>query len=289
MSSDWQFCSTNIKNTPMSSVDPVNPLAAPKENLLGSSSCSSAPTVDTFGPPAIWDQPTSVQNQEYRDINYLNGLNGLNTLGGPKVGIGPASLGGDISWKPPIPMLKDGCILANAPDALPESLTQFPVDSGFIERAARFSCFGGGCFSDMLNPFGGIESLCVCPRGMVRLPVPVQGQIFPMDSVKLLPPQRNGFSTVQVFKDAALPSMPENCGAGQLQTEGRSENLVQSDDEQTKQVVCGSTDSDGPEISGDGARDGKGFGANKRKRNRLVGCFFIFCSTELLITSIIFY
>lgn len=32
-------------------------------------------------------------------------------------------------------------------------LPEFPADSGFIERAARFSCFGGGSFTGMLNQF----------------------------------------------------------------------------------------------------------------------------------------
>ena len=37
------------------------------------------------------------------------------------------------------------------PSLLPSSLSNLPADSGFIERAARFSCFNGGSFSAMVN------------------------------------------------------------------------------------------------------------------------------------------
>lgn len=37
-----------------------------------------------------------------------------------------------------------GGFLAPVPGFLPQGLAHFPVDSGFIERAARASCFGGG-------------------------------------------------------------------------------------------------------------------------------------------------
>jgi hypothetical protein len=37
-----------------------------------------------------------------------------------------------------------GGFLAPVPGFLPQGLGHFPVDSGFIERAARASCFGGG-------------------------------------------------------------------------------------------------------------------------------------------------
>jgi hypothetical protein len=39
---------------------------------------------------------------------------------------------------------RGGGFLAPVPGFLPQGLGHFPVDSGFIERAARASCFGGG-------------------------------------------------------------------------------------------------------------------------------------------------
>lgn len=277
ISSDWRLCSINISNTPMSSVDPGNPPAACRENLMGSSSCSSAPMADPFGPPPLWDQPTSGQNMGYCDITLRRNLSTLSPVGGPKVGLAPAA----ISWNPPVSMLKEGIFLPNAPGILPVSLTQFPADSGFIERAARFSCFSGGGFGDMVNPLGGIDATNMCPRGVVRMPVSMQREVFPIDSVKLLPPQRNSIDTVEASKDAVLSSMPENCEMDQLKTVGRSENLVQSTNEPPKEVVRGSgDDSNQPDFGGGGGQDRKEekeSGSKKRKRNGQVGyLFFIF-------------
>ncbi|XP_031388101.1 transcription factor bHLH49 isoform X1 [Punica granatum] len=277
VSLDWRFCSTTITSTPMSLVGPGNSLGGCKENVMGSSSCSSAPMVNSFGPPALWDQPTSVQNMGYCDSSLQNNLSSMNPLGGPKVGLGPSSLRSDVSWNPPVSMLREGLFLPNAPGTLPESLSQFPADSGFIERAARFSCFSGGGFSDMVNPFGGVEGIGVPPHGGVRMPVSMQEEAFPIDLVRLLPPQRNSINTVEASKDALLSSVPENCEVSQLKREGRSEDLVRSTDEVPKQVVGGSgNDSEEPEFSGGGGQDGKeekGSGSKKRKRNGPIAGF----------------
>lgn len=246
MSSDWRFCSTNIMSNPM---------------------------VDLSSPPALWDQPTSAQNMGYSDISFHNNLTRLNPLGGPKFSLDPATFGGDVSWNPPVSVKKDGHFLPNAPGTFPESLTQLPADSGFIERAARFSCFSVCGFSDMANPFGIIEGAGTYPRGVVRIPAPVQGEIFPADSVKII-------DTVEACNDAVLSSMPENCKVGQLKTGVGSESLVQSNEDQSKQVVRGSGNcSDEPRVSGGGDQDGKeeeGLESKKRKRNGLVGYFFMF-------------
>ncbi|XP_062194429.1 transcription factor bHLH49-like isoform X2 [Phragmites australis] len=44
----------------------------------------------------------------------------------------------------PMSAARGGGFLAPVPGFLPQGLGHFPVDSGFIERAARASCFGGG-------------------------------------------------------------------------------------------------------------------------------------------------
>lgn len=279
ISSDWRFCST-ITNAPTSSVDPGNGPAACKENVIGSSPFSSAPVADPFGPSALWDQPATAHSMGYRDISLQKNLINPNLLEGPKVGLGPAPLRGDISWNPPVSMSKEGIFLANAPGILPARLAQISADSGFIERAARFSCFSGGGFGDMVNPLSGTDSIGVCPRGVVRIPVSMQGEVYPIDSVKLLPPQRDSINTVEASKDAVLSSVPEKCQVDQLRTVERSENIVQSNDEQPEQVVRGSgDDSNGPEFSEGGDQDGKEeneFGSKKRKRNGQVGYFFFF-------------
>jgi hypothetical protein len=86
-----------------------------------------------------------------------------NTLGIRKGPLAPLSIDRtvDIGWAPPNPIVKGGGVfLPNAHGMLlPHSLSQFPADSGFIERAARFSCFGRGNFGNMVNSFSASESM----------------------------------------------------------------------------------------------------------------------------------
>ena len=50
-----------------------------------------------------------------------------------------------------------GGFLAPVPGFLPQGLGHFPVDSGFIERAARGSCFGGGGVMGASAGFGATD------------------------------------------------------------------------------------------------------------------------------------
>jgi hypothetical protein len=50
-----------------------------------------------------------------------------------------------------------GGFLAPVPSFLPQGLGHFPVDSGFIERAARASCFGGGGVMGATAGFGAAD------------------------------------------------------------------------------------------------------------------------------------
>ncbi|KAL3644608.1 hypothetical protein CASFOL_009788 [Castilleja foliolosa] len=84
-----------------------------------------ASMVDSFC-PQIWDQTINVRN--------------------------------DPNWTPHA-VLTEGQFLSNAPRMFPSSLPDFPADSGFIERAARFSCFNEGHFSQMLNPPSILDSI----------------------------------------------------------------------------------------------------------------------------------
>ena len=71
----------------------------------------------------------------------------------------------DIGWNLPNSMSKGGVFMHTDAGILPQSFSQFPPDSAFIERAARFSCFGGGSFSDMMNLFSIPNSLCLYSKG----------------------------------------------------------------------------------------------------------------------------
>lgn len=158
---------------------------------------SSAPMVDSF----CWDQS---QNLGYCDVNAQNA------------------------------MLRGGMFMPPVSGMLPQNLPHFPADSAFIERAARFSCFGGGSFSEMLNPFTVPD-----PRSL--------GMMFQGPHEVL-----------------------GGNGSNQLHgNEKRSESLH----EDVKQQVGGSgNESDEAEFSGRGPPDeldsssGKGVGAKKRKR-----------------------
>ncbi|ONK69400.1 uncharacterized protein A4U43_C05F22460 [Asparagus officinalis] len=61
------------------------------------------------------------------------------------------------------------------PSVLPPGLPNFPADSGFIERAVRFSCFNGGNFSSMVNsPFAPSEQLSpYASKGPSESPSPI--------------------------------------------------------------------------------------------------------------------
>ncbi|GER50459.1 basic helix-loop-helix (bHLH) DNA-bindingsuperfamily protein [Striga asiatica] len=52
--------------------------------------------------------------------------------------------------------LGQNTFLSSFPNLASPSFHNFPEDSGFIERAAKFSCFNGGSFSQMVSPFSNL-------------------------------------------------------------------------------------------------------------------------------------
>lgn len=154
MPPDWRFGGANLANSSVGGlVSMGNSMNVSRGDLIGSSSCSSASMVDSFG-PNFWDHPTTnSQNMGFCDINVHNNGSSLNTTGIRKDGFGTIEMG----WNPANSMLKGDGFLPNGPGGVfPQSLSQFPTDSGFIERAARFSCFSGGSFGDVVNNSYGI-------------------------------------------------------------------------------------------------------------------------------------
>ncbi|KAA3487914.1 transcription factor bHLH49-like isoform X2 [Gossypium australe] len=162
MSSAWQFGGSNLTSTPMSLVSSDNPL------VIGSSS-ASASMGDSFC-SNLWEHPSNSQNLGFCDINVQNGASSSNAMGIGRGG--PASVRSSIDrpfemgWNATSSMLKGGIFLPNASGVLPSSLSQLPTDSAFIERAAKFSSFNGGNFSDIVNPFGIPEAMGVYARGV---------------------------------------------------------------------------------------------------------------------------
>ncbi|GFP87274.1 transcription factor bhlh49 [Phtheirospermum japonicum] len=103
----------------------VEPSNGTDEETVNYHAPNNISMVDSFCPP-IWDQPINVRN--------------------------------DPNWTPnAVPT--ESPFLSNAPRMFPPSLPHLPADSGFIERAARFSCFNGGHFSQMLDPLSILDPM----------------------------------------------------------------------------------------------------------------------------------
>ncbi|MFS7959816.1 putative transcription factor bHLH family [Helianthus anomalus] len=95
---------------------------------------------------------------------------------------------------------------------LPHTLSQFPADSGFIERAARLSSFSAGNFEDILNPFGNAPETSLSPYSSRQQVQPQEGFVG------------NGFKSGsgEASKDLPLPvdggtndgSQPKPGGSG---------------------------------------------------------------------------
>lgn len=276
MSTDWRFGGPSLNNTLMGSAPMVNPMSVCKGDLIGASSCSSATMVDSFC-PTNWDHPTNPQNLGFVDINVQNSASTSNTLGITKVSPGALRANVDKSldmgWNPSNSMLKGGLFLPNAPSMLPQSFSQFPADSGFIERAARFSCFSSGNFSDMANPFSMPDSMSPYSRGGALVPVPQE--IFTGSGLKSVSgghSQKNELSVVEASQDVSLSAERGATEGSPLKNERRSESFMRSHDEAKQRLDVSGNESDEAEFSGSGGQEepsmleGTG-GSKKRKRN----------------------
>ncbi|KAJ0241346.1 Transcription factor bHLH49 [Hirschfeldia incana] len=225
---DWRVSGSNPVSAPIDSY--------PTENLI--SSCSPTQMMDSFGQQTLWYDPTNVQAVGYGGFSGVNASSSSTSFRGNNI---DRSL--EMSWNLPnlLPPKGNGMFLPNAGSFLPPSMAQFPADSGFIERAARFSLFSGGSFSEMMmnqqqQPLGNPESV-----GLF-----LQGQC----------------PSNEVAHNDASAVMKET-------------NVVRSGEQGNKKNVPGSgnvsedTQSSG---GGNGQKGGetssKGFDSKKRKRNR---------------------
>ena len=171
MHSDWRFGGSNLANSSVGFVGlGNNSMNVSRGDLIGSSSCSSASMVDSLS-PNYWENPTSSQKLGFCDINNVHNNGGSSsTVAIRKDGFGFGRVGQDHHGTLEMGWNHANSMLPNGPVMFPHSLSQFPTDSGFIERAARFSCFSGGNFSDMVNSYGIAQSmgLYVCIAKILR-------------------------------------------------------------------------------------------------------------------------
>ncbi|KAJ8774527.1 hypothetical protein K2173_016973 [Erythroxylum novogranatense] len=247
MSSDWQFPGANITNSSLDLLPTDSQVVVCRRDLTGASSCSSA----SFG-PTMWEHDNNSQNLGFININVHNNPSSSNPAGTEKVssaslrnGIdGPLDMGSYLLN----PMLKSGMFLSNAPLMLPQSLSQFPADSAFIERAARFSCFNGGNFSDMLNPFGVSDTMGLYSRGGGMM----QGsaEVFSGSGLKPVSGGQAQENVGEAHKDASISVDHLVTEGSPLKNGRRSEDLVKSHDDGKQGVDGSGNESNEPESSG---------------------------------------
>ncbi|MCD9645370.1 hypothetical protein HAX54_034226 [Datura stramonium] len=250
ISSEWQISGSNLTNASMGMIPSTNQM------------------VDSFC-PTTWDQPTNSPNLGFCDANVQ--INPSTA----EMGLDPFRAGVDRtlgpSWTPSNAMLKGGMFLPPVPMMLPQSLAQFPADSGFIERAARFSCFSGGNFGDMMNPFSIPQSMNPYHRGLA----PLQGPQEVLASNGLKSPQKQHLSNVaESSKDVSVTVDHRDTERSPLKNEKKSENFARSQDEAKEVAGVSGNESDEAGCSGrqeeiEGAGEesyGKNIGSKKRRR-----------------------
>ncbi|KAK8567469.1 hypothetical protein V6N13_105434 [Hibiscus sabdariffa] len=270
MSSAWQFGGGNLTSTPVSLVPSDNPL------VIGSAS-GSASMVDSFC-SNLWEHPANSQNLGFCDINVQTGESSSNAIGIAKGS--PASMRTsidtpfDMGWNATSSMLPAGI--------LPQNLSQLPADSAFIERAAKFSSFSRGNFSDMVNPFGIPESMAVYNSGVGLMQGPQDVfAISGMKSVSGVEYQKTKLIATETSGDACLQAENRATQESSLKNDRRSESLVRSNEEANQRNGGSGNESNEAESSGgvggqdeSSAMDGtggepsaKGVSSKKRKRS----------------------
>lgn len=255
MSLDWQFGGSNLTNASMGMIHNSN-------HLVDS----------TF--PTNWDRPTNSPHLSfYGNTAQINPCT-MNQHETAAIGSGPAR--GCMSWNPRNAMLKGAMFVPPISGMIPQSLAQLPADSGFIERAARFSCFSGGNFSDVMNPLSIPESTKPCYRGLT--PTWRTEEVYTsngLNSPSAVDPQKQNMrSGVDSSKDVSLPNEQSP-----LKNEKKNERFAGSQDGGKESVGLSGNESDEAECSGRQEEMGsarlessaKGLGSRKRKRYGQVG------------------
>lgn len=210
-----------------------------QEIQMGSASCPSNPMVDSFN-PSLWNHHPSSQN--------LVGLSENNAhVGNPPMGLNPSSF-----------FPKGGTFLPSLPKIPPPPiLPHFSADTGFIERAARFSCFGSGNLSGMVNPFGASEILS------------------PYANPSKFSGQKSEMSVDEASENAPLPV---NDHLSSIRSPRERRDDANSLRESAEPEFSGGGEEEAPNLA-TAARDNsssKGPNAKKRKRSNQVNHNYIF-------------
>jgi len=137
---NWQFGNPSMS---MSMAIPNSTIPMYQGLQMASSSCPQVSVASDSFYPNPWNHPPDSQTSGFPENATAATVNNI-PIGKPI---------------PLPPRLDMGMFLTTNPCILPPSLSDFPADSSFIERAAKFSSFSAGNFGALVNPFGSSESL----------------------------------------------------------------------------------------------------------------------------------
>ncbi|KAF3638314.1 Transcription factor bHLH74 [Capsicum annuum] len=264
MSLDWQLSGSNFTNASMEMI--------PYSNSF----------VDSIF-PTISDRTTNSPHLSFYGNNAQINHCTVNQHETAAIGSGPLRGGVEtvdrtvvMSWNPPNVMLKGSMFVPPIPGTIPQSFAQLPADLGFIERAARFSCFSGGNFSDMMNPFSVPESTKPCYRGLA--PTWRTKEVFArnrLNSTSAVDPRKQNMrSKVGSSKNVSLPNENKTNEQSPLKNEKKNEVFSRSQDERNESVGLSGNESDEAECSGHQEEMGSALlessvkGLDSRKRRR---------------------
>ncbi|KAG1363737.1 transcription factor bHLH49-like [Cocos nucifera] len=220
-----------------------------------SSPCPSVSMVESFH-PSLWNPSAHSQNSGFCGNNVQSSMAASNSLPAGNLVPGPLRL--DMGWNPSDSSSKgSGIFLQTGPGVLSPSLSHFPTNSAFIERAARFSSFHGGNLNGMVSPFGTAESLSSysnTPKGVLGAQI-----------------QQSKMSTTEARVDASLPvdhgsssrsPMREQRDKGSLHGAGVLGN------ESAEPEFSGGAREEAPNLASPaGDSSSKGLAAKKRRRS----------------------
>lgn len=224
---DWRFVSGNLVNSTMGLVSMEN-------SMIGCSPSCSNSMLDSFGPNFL-DLASNSECFGFCDINgHSNGMGKDGFSDDRTLGFG---------WN------LAGSVMNKGGEMFPQSLSQFPTDSGFID-ATRMSCLSAGSFGDMFNS-------CRIPQSMA-LHVPQSIEHLGSD----------GRSDCPVMS----PDEGKQALGGSCNEADRVESSGEGDDA----VAVGSHDGSQMLDCTSGEPSIKGLNRKKRKRSRQVCSFEFF-------------
>ncbi|CAN6477453.1 unnamed protein product [Victoria cruziana] len=245
--SEWRF-SGDLSNSSFNFVPADTSIPVYRGSLVEPSPCPSVSMADSFC-ATIWDSHSHLSQNPTLKQAHCNddndpGNSGMKDMISASSSSRPAF---EMGWSP----LTSSSSPQSGVGILPQGLAQFPADSGFIERAARFSCFSVGNFSDMMNPFAICESMppySKCANSIAQTPVHL-----PSGSS-----QNNQMVASEVGKGVLVPGEQMNNREDPTnKIEQKLANLLKSSvsgntEDGKQRVGSSSNDSDGAEVSGCG-------------------------------------